>query len=470
MITSGKKLTVRKIIRFAIQHIPDNYPHHPYSYLAYYRDYQREQSQYVNLNEAIIEVFDQGFGTDDLQSTREKLYRYRENVSFPRDSTTVASYELDKNKFIPGVRLFPFGGNELSILRIHDALRNNQRTTYSFVNVFNKDFINNHSFKLLGTVYLNHIALYKINIQSLSTVSRQNYTSRGEIYIEHGNYAIHKLSYATYERTPKEEKLLYNIELEYARSDSQFYLNYISCNNFFLSKSNEGLVVTKIVLDKQNKIFEIHFNHPPATKSALHAGNYQIKFKDHNLDIDKIKIAPSDDKEVILGISSEQASMITDLTKIQVGFKGIKDKMGRAVDEIVYKEVNQFREMFLQKLNPTNREPDAGPFIAANRALKQNEIDSTKNSSSYWMNTPLKEMKCRSVFSTDQVIYLLLLLLPPPTKPSLLLRGIGGKGNAFFECKLSRHFAFRNFYIFLSCFDVRAKPAIKDLYVRIFRK
>ncbi len=283
------------------------YPHHPYSYLAYYRDYQREQGQYVNLNEAIVEVFDQGFDTNDLQFTREKLYQYRENVSFPRDSTTVDSYELDKNKFIPGVRLSSFGGNELSILRIHDALRNHQRTTYSFVNVFSKDFVNNHSFKLLGTVYLNQVALYKISVQSLAAVTRQNHTARGEIYIEHGNYAIHKLSYATYERKSKEEKLLYTIELEYARSGSQLYLNYISCNNFFPFEKQWGLFVTEIVLDKENKVFKIHFNHPPATKSALHAGNYQIRFEEHNLEINKIEIAPSDDKEVILWLSPQQA-------------------------------------------------------------------------------------------------------------------------------------------------------------------
>ncbi len=96
-------------------------------------------------------------------------------------------------------------------------------------------------------------------------------------------------------------------------------------------------------------------------------------------------------KRLSSGYHLSKQSTITDLTKIQVGFKGIRDKLGRAVDEIVYKEVNQFRELFLQKLNPKDREPDTGPFIVANRALKKNEIDSTKNSLNYWMNTPLKK-------------------------------------------------------------------------------
>ena len=51
-----KKLTVRQMVKKAIANIPKTFSADPYSTIGYYRDYQMEESQYINLNEAILEV------------------------------------------------------------------------------------------------------------------------------------------------------------------------------------------------------------------------------------------------------------------------------------------------------------------------------------------------------------------------------------------------------------------------------
>jgi len=147
-----RTLTAYKIIELAIQNIPHNYPTHPFSYAAYYRDYQKEENEYLNLNEGIVGIFDEGFDTNDFRSTKIKLYQYRRNSDFRRDSMTAIAYDnnsLHGNKFIPTATVFPYGGNELSMLMAHDAIRNNKVDSYSFVNVFDTDFL-----KIIHSNYL----------------------------------------------------------------------------------------------------------------------------------------------------------------------------------------------------------------------------------------------------------------------------------------------------------------------------
>jgi len=392
-----RKLTANKIIELAIQNIPKNCPTNPFSYVAYYRDYQKEEKEYVNLNEAIIGVFDDGFNENDFSSTQLKLYKYRRNKDFRRDSITALAYDnnsLRGNKFIPTATVFSFGGNELSLLRIHDAIRNYRTNSYSFVNEFSQDFVKNHSFNLLETVFLDDVPLYHISFRSFYFVTGADHFAKGEIFIEHGNYAIHKFIYSTYLKESGQEKLLYNIQVEYARKDSLMYLNYISFNNFFKSK-RDGFKVVDVAMDRTVNSFIVTFNHLPEKTSALNPKNYDFKLDNKTFKIDHIALSESSDKEVQVifdrqGFNlSEKASVL--VPRIQFNFKNIKDNDGNLINEEKYKSVNQFRELFLQKLDQ-NKEPAIGPFIAQEMPLLENEIDSVNfNSSNYWMNTPLKD-------------------------------------------------------------------------------
>ncbi len=394
------RLAANKIVRLAIQNIPNNYPIHPFSYVAYYRDYQREENEYVNLNEAIVGIFDEGFDANDFLSTKIKLYQYRTNKDFRRDSTTAITYDNNNfggNKFIPTATVFSFGGNELSILRVHDAIRNNSAISYSFVNEFKSDFVKHHSFKLLETVSLDDAPLYHISFQSLYFITGAEHFAKGEIFIEHGNYAIHKLIYSTYLKELDNEKLLYKIQVEYARADSLMFLNYISFNNLFKSNTNEGFRVDNVVYDRAMNAFIVTFNRTPQRMTALDKRNYDFKFDKKPFNISEIEASVSNDKEVRVFVENahdfnlfEKPDVLA--KKFEAIFKNIKDIQGNEVNEVKYKLVNQFRELFLQKLEQSSEEPNVGSFISKETPMKQNRIDSVHvNSSNYWMNTPLKK-------------------------------------------------------------------------------
>ncbi len=393
------KLSAHKIVGLAIKKIPENYPTLPFSYVAYYRDYQKENNEYINLNEAIIGIFDDGFTENDLTTTQIELYQYRPNKEFKRDSTTETQYDNQSggNKFVPYATISSFGGNELSILRIHDAIRNYEAKTFSFVNLFRYDFLKNHTFKLLETAYKDDVPLYHISFQTLYFATGANYTAKGEIFIEPRNYAIHKLIYSTYLKEGKNETLLYNIQVEYARIDSLFYPNYISLYNIFEAKSNEGFQVLDVVFNLSNKSFTITFNHTPEKFSVLTRTNYDFKFDTKSLKINRIERSEKDDKKVNVFVETtkdiklwKNPKVLTQ--KIEVKFKNIKDMEGNEINALKYKNVNQFRELFLQKLIPSVIHSETGLFINKQKPLAQNPIDSMHiNASNYWMNTPLKK-------------------------------------------------------------------------------
>jgi len=72
-----KRLSAKRIVKKAIEGIPGNYPLNSFSTVGYYRDYQKKQNQYINLNEAILGVFDEGFDESDNESTSVRIYDYR---------------------------------------------------------------------------------------------------------------------------------------------------------------------------------------------------------------------------------------------------------------------------------------------------------------------------------------------------------------------------------------------------------
>lgn len=197
-------------------------------------------------------------------------------------------YDNKDYKHIKNAHLLPMGGNELSILNLHDPIRNYELNNFSFINNWEKDFINNHDFILLKTTFLNEKPIYEIKIkkkileydieprettflvikninknsrseeirkhaESYSKIrpgkntnkkaskerflsNKQKYFSNrfkvdGTIYISKDDFAIHKILYAVYEGKSKTPK--YAINIEYTPNENSMFLNYISFNNVF---------------------------------------------------------------------------------------------------------------------------------------------------------------------------------------------------------------------------------------------
>lgn len=391
-----RKITSEEIIESAIHKIPDNYSIEPNSYVAYYRDYQIKDDNYINLNEAIVGVYDQGFGKNDQLTTKVRLFDYDLNNDFPRDSLTAIVYDNGAgNKFIPGATLHGLGGNELSVLRIHDAIRNHDLFSFSFINTFDKDFIRNHFFKLQETVYKNDVPLYHISFNSKKYLTGFDHFSNGDIYIEQGNYAIHKLEYSTYEREKSNGKLIYRILIEYERGDAEMQLNYISFNDLFMIKNPADFKVVDVLLDRPNNAFIVEFNHKLDSVSALNKKNYSFYFNSESLEVERIDIRKKEETKIYAYLKKNDMPDEDPLklgAKLDATFKGIKDVDGREVNKITYLPVNQFRELFVQKYTTSIHSNDT-VFVNKNLPLYKNE--KTKNLSAeisgYWMNSPLKK-------------------------------------------------------------------------------
>jgi hypothetical protein len=395
----ARKLTAKQIVRSAIQNIEQNCPIEASSYVGYYRDYQLHASQYINLNEAIIEVFDEGFDTNDHAETRISLHEYVKNQTFERDTITEVPYDNStRGKFVPGAQLFPFGGNELSILRIHDAIRNHDSFSFSFVDVLDSNFVSNHSFKLLPTAYLNETPLYHISFSSRSIFSAMGFSAKGDIYIEKGNFSIHKLEYKNFRKGEKDFELLYSIQIEYARQQSLMHLNYISFNDLFLLKNPMDFETVDIALDRFLNAFNIVFTHQPDEKSVLNVDNYDFTYDGEQLEIDHINVAPSirpNEVRIYLQPNNIPPRSSADEVAEKLGatVSGIIDLNGREVNKPTYLQVNQFRELFVQERSfDRHISLDSVEFIDKEKPLAQFSKDPSIeiDVADFWMNTPLK--------------------------------------------------------------------------------
>ena len=187
VVTAKRKiLNARQIIGKALEKIPDNYPDQPFSYIGYYRDYQFSGDNYVNLNEALIQIYDQGFDKKDYETTKASILKLQINNEFPRDSAYSIPYDYSSNiKRIPNATIESYSGNELIILRLHDAIRNYNFPSFSFVDTMVEDFEENHQFKKKGVFDYQGDQIYRITIVRIDPETRVKGEGR-EIIISNG--------------------------------------------------------------------------------------------------------------------------------------------------------------------------------------------------------------------------------------------------------------------------------------------
>ncbi|WP_289644447.1 carboxypeptidase-like regulatory domain-containing protein [Maribacter aestuarii] len=201
----GRRLSAEQIVQRAIDAIPSNYPKTSFSTIGYYRDYQFNEGEYINLNEGIMEVYDQGFDQSDDPTSEIQVFNFELNKDFKQDTMARMSYDYDNyKKIIRKAYLGAHGGNEFRILRIHDAIRNYNAFSYDYIGTLKYDFIENHTFLRSKDSDADNEALYGIKFWR----RYPNYRAHGEIFIAKSDYAIHRLEYTMYNnrRTNKEKK------------------------------------------------------------------------------------------------------------------------------------------------------------------------------------------------------------------------------------------------------------------------
>jgi hypothetical protein len=134
-----RKPSATQIVQYAITNIPENYSEDDFSLVGYYRDYQENKGEYVNLNEAIIEIRDKGFKVRNNFNANFLMYSHVKNMDFKRDPFMAKPYDYNRgDKVIPSATMFNSGGNEFLTLIIHDAIRNYREKSFSFVDHMEK--------------------------------------------------------------------------------------------------------------------------------------------------------------------------------------------------------------------------------------------------------------------------------------------------------------------------------------------
>lgn len=405
-----RKLSATEIVSRAIKAIPKNFPIDTFSTIGYYRDYQLFENNYVNLNEAILQVYDQGFYELDQETTKVRIYDYLTNKDFERDTLAQRSYDYtSKRKIIDKAYLFNYGGNEFTILRIHDAIRNYMVDSYAYVHCLETDLLKYHFFSKEPDTFLDDDVLYTIKFKK----TLPGFSALGKIYISKKDFAIHKMEYEVYDlwkrKADKKQKkrknnkqLIFKIITEYQKVDELMYLNYISFQNRFQLLESPFMVLD-VTADLTNKRFNVRFNKQPYREVALLRGNYEIKYKGGKIILNKIEVR---DNSVLLypDLNLGQASnMFDEIAKVSsrkmiiseiLNFefaKMLMDEKGNNINDGKYKEYNQFREFFALQIQTETEVPLDSLYMKKDRPLyKDQPILRSENFSDYWMNTPLK--------------------------------------------------------------------------------
>ena len=359
------------------------------------------------MNEAIVEVFDKGFGTLDYEDSNTRIYEYSRNVNFPTDSLSERLYDYGeyKTKTIPKAYLKSYGGNEFVILRIMDAIRNYNTFSYSYVDHLDTDFVKSHDFSIEDDTSLDGMPLFVIDIYK----HNRKFMVRGKIYISKDNFEIVKLEYATYDallgtrkisKTSRkiEDRLLYRTAVQYKKEDNKMFPSYISFSNKFEVKVPPVFTVKNVFVDFEKKLFEIAFNRVPLHFKVLKDKNYNISYKGRGIDIEKVVLADSVTVHLYPKMNHGNQALELfhaepeDISKddFRVVMDNIIDMDGNKLDFSETYSLMQFREFFVQQRKPVLQYPGKHLYMDKNWPIFQDQpIVKPYNYSDFWMNTPL---------------------------------------------------------------------------------
>lgn len=284
-----------KIIKLALENIENNYPFEPFNLQGYYREYLKHGSaNYLNMLEGAVIISDKGFNSNTFPY-KARLLQLRYNNDFKIEENFQQAYKNLENeniKYMPNHNLSPFGGNELSILFAHDAIRRHNEVTYSYVYKLNEHFIPNHHFNLDSIIYREDIPVYCISFTYCDNLVLENKEDvqkldiHGKIKIKSNTYAIERLEYTSYSIKDPGVKL-FEVISEYKSHNDKMYLNYLAFSNFFkipvnsensnkynIPSKNRPLQIYDIEVDGNSLILK--FNKNLNRFSAISKNNYEF--------------------------------------------------------------------------------------------------------------------------------------------------------------------------------------------------
>lgn len=415
-----KKLSAQQIVKIAVNSIPQNFPENKFSLVGYYRDYQVKNRTYANLNEAIVKIFDVGFGRNNNFNNQYQLISYNKNLDFQIDSFAKQPYDYKRyNKVIPGAKMKNDGGNELLTLSIHDAIRNYGVGAFSFIDDLSTDFIEKHRFRLRGKSNYKEEPIFEIDI----IFKNDSYRAKGKIFVNTGDFAIHKLDYAVYRRkkpgqfsiaeNPSERftdgfkktngEMLYHIQTEYARGgDGKMFLNYISFYNKVLVQ-RPAEFKSRFAINLEDNSFRIRLNKRPADLYKIKNSDFKISYKNISLPIKDFWFQEDErvfvvcphtsydgTRELLKELFFERENL--EVSEVKYAYTDIKDDAGNALDKRKWEYMHQYREFFTQETRYRQDQiGDTSDLMNKDQPLDSplQPIIDQEMKSDYWKNTPL---------------------------------------------------------------------------------
>lgn len=356
----NRKGTAVKLIKRALDSMENNYPCQPFQISGYYRDYLEKQHKYFNLLEAALDVEDMGFEADDIKTSRIRLVQMRYSPQYLYDSSQIMLYDNRRMKFIPGAYIQPMDGNEFLILRSHDALRNYNRFTLSFIDYFNRSFVRNHDFRIDSITYLNGTQVYSISFEYNNRYgydSADNFSARGYLVLRKDNFAISRLVYDTYIFNKDYDGRLYNLVVEYRELNGKYYPQYLSFGNYFKIRTRvdtSTFALRQTVLRKNLQILELNFNRAVDSITGSDTSNFSIRYGKTKIPVEKAVIS----KNLIrlyLKIDKETLKYVTDEGDLTLTIGELADAAGNRMAG-KYNGYYQHREFYVNNVTPRIQE------------------------------------------------------------------------------------------------------------------
>ena len=288
------------------------------------------------------------------------------------------------------------GGNELNLLNLANTIRNYNRMSFSFANIFKRDFSENHNFKVKSQKYLEDEILYEIHFESKKSKMRDKYFASGKIFIDKSNFAIHKLQYDLFYRSIN--NLQYSITSEFSKKDSKMYLNYITFNNKFIANSSNYFKVEKAILDINSFAFKVVFNKEFNPETLLpFKRKFRATYKNKFLKVSKI--VQLNNKTVLVYLDTSQVHILDNKNEesftTDFGFdvRNVEDINGYKINKKIGLKFNQYRELFVQEVFTEKEIPKNKFFVKKMQPLSKSKIETIQLEDNYWINSPLKKAK-----------------------------------------------------------------------------
>jgi len=140
----------------------------------------------------------------------------------------------------------------------------------------------------------------------------------------------------------------------------------------------------------------VKFNNISLKTSVLDKSHYNLKIGGEDMVVNEIIYNEKDHPNTIylnLERNKKVNIRVTLASAMKVDFKNIIDVDGRKLGDDTYISANQFRELFVQKVETSPPAFNDSLFISISKPLSQNKIHPISRDSDYFMNTPLKNVQ-----------------------------------------------------------------------------